>query len=147
MPLTANALWIIAAMLLLGGLALGMIVLLGSIRLPMLARGEVKIRDIALSRAAWPDRAKQVSNAFDNQFQLPVLFYVAGLLSILFGATLLEVLLAWVFVILRFVHAFIHTRSNNVFQRFWMYTAGLIVLMIFWVDLVIRLLVAAAGTG
>ena len=43
----------------------------GSVR-----RGETKIRDIALRQPAWPERATKISNCFDSQFQLPLLFYV-----------------------------------------------------------------------
>ena len=68
---------LIVAMLAQGALALGLVWYLGSIRIPMILRGEVSIRDIALSRQGWPEREKQVSNAVDNQFQLPLLFYVA----------------------------------------------------------------------
>ena len=87
----------------------------------------------------------QLGNAVDNQFQLPVLFYVACLIAIGFGATLLEVLLAAAFVVTRYVHAFIHVTSNNVVRRFAASTAGLVLLCLFWLDLLVRALVLAFG--
>jgi len=140
-----NTLWLIGAMLLQGGLALGLLFYLGSIRLPMIARGEVRIEKIAVDRSGWPEREHKVSNAFDNQFQLPVLFYVACLVAIHFVPTLLEVLLALGFVVTRYVHAFIHVTSNHVVRRFSAYTAGLVLLCLFWVDLLVRLLLVATG--
>lgn len=145
MTLTPNALWLVLAMLLQGGLALGLLWYLGTVRIPMVTRGEVRIKDIALERSGWPEREHKVSNAFDNQFQLPVLFYVACLIAIGFGATLLEVLLAAAFVVTRYVHAFIHVTSNNVVRRFAAYTAGLVLLCLFWLDLLVRTLVLAFG--
>ncbi|MDB5542089.1 MAG: hypothetical protein JWQ89_3816 [Devosia sp.] len=147
MILTPNALWLVAAILAQGGLALGLLWYLGTIRLPMVARGEVKIGDIALSREGWPERERKVSNAFDNQFQLPVLFYVACLLAIGFGANLLEVLLALAFVVSRYVHAFIHVTTNHVVRRFWAHFAGLVVLCLLWLDLLVRLICLAFGAN
>ncbi|MGV3490103.1 MAG: MAPEG family protein [Devosia sp.] len=140
-----NALWLIGAMLLQGALALALLFYLGSVRLPMVSRGEVKIRDIAVDRGGWPETEHKVSNAFDNQFQLPVLFYVTGLIALYFGPTLLEVALAFLFVATRYVHAFIHVTSNNVPRRFFAYFAGLIALCLLWVDLLVRLLLVAFG--
>jgi hypothetical protein len=143
--LTANALWLIAALLLQGALALGLIWYLGSIRIPLITAGKVRIGDIALSHEAWPDREKQISNAFDNQFQLPVLFYVGSFAALYFGPTWLEVLLVWLFVISRYVHAVIHVTDNHVIRRFWAYLVGLSVLCILWLDLAIRLILIAVG--
>ena len=145
--MTPNALLLIASMLALGALALGILFYLGTVRLPMIVKGEVRIKDVAISRDGWPEREKQVSNAFDNQFQLPVLFYVAAIVALTFGPTLLEVLLAWVFVILRFIHAYIHVTDNHVTRRFWTYTAGLLVLCALWLDLAIRLVLIALGAA
>jgi len=145
LPLDAAAYWLIGAMLLQGALALGLIWYLGFVRIPMIVRGEVRVREIALSRTAWPEREKQVSNAVDNQFQLPVLFHVACLLSLAFGSGPLEVVLALAFVLSRYVHAFIHVTSNHVIRRFWAYTAGLALLCGLWLVLVVRLVLVATG--
>lgn len=82
MSLSAGTLWLIGAVLAQGALALGLLFYLGSIRVPMILRGEVRTEAIAVNREGWPKREWQVSNAFDNQFQLPVLFYVAAALAL-----------------------------------------------------------------
>ena len=143
--MTGNSLWLIFAMLAQGVLALALLLHLGFHRVPMVLRGKVRIEDIALDKEAWPERARQASNAFDNQFQLPVLFYVACFVAIGFGATLFEVVLAALFVLIRYVHAFIHITSNHVVRRFQAYFAGLALLCIFWADLLVRLLLIALG--
>ena len=136
------ALWLIAAILAQGALALGLLWYLGTIRIPMVMKGEVRIDDIALDRNAWPKRERQASNAFDNQFQLPVLFYVGALLALYFGPGIIEVGLAWLFVVTRYVHAWVHVTDNHVIRRFAAYFAGLVVLCVFWLDLVVRLFLA-----
>lgn len=135
---------LIVAMLAQGALALGLVWYLGSIRIPMILRGEVSIRDIALSRQGWPEREKQVSNAVDNQFQLPLLFYVACGLALALGPTWFDLGLAWAFVVSRYLHAAIHITDNNVIRRFWAYTVGLGILTVFWLVLVLQLMAVAS---
>lgn len=134
--------WLIAAVLAQGALALGLLWYLGTIRIPMITRGEVRIGDIALERTGWPRRERQASNAFDNQFQLPVLFYVGAGLALYFDPTLFELVLAWLFVLTRYVHAFVHVTDNHVIRRFAAYFAGLALLCLLWLDLVVRLFLA-----
>ncbi len=125
-------------------LTLGILVLMGRERVPRVMRGEIAVADIAVDRSAYPLRARLLSNSFDNQFQLPVLFYVA-VLTVLWsgGAGLVDVLLAWAFVVLRYLHAAIHITTNRVHRRFAAYGAGLVVLVLLWLWLVLRLVVLA----
>ena len=135
--------WLIAAMLAQGALALGLAWYLGFVRIPMIMRGEVKIRDIALSRDGWPERERKLSNALDNQFQLPVLFYAGSIVAIFVGPTWFDLVLAWAFVATRYVHAAIHISDNHVVRRFWAYTAGLVVLTLFWLAIIVQLIVVS----
>ena len=144
--MTATALWIIAAVLAQGAIAFLLLWRLGAIRIPLVTRGKIHIGEIALSRDPWPIEEKRVSNAFDNQFQLPVLFYVACGVSLYYGPIWLEALLAWVFVLSRIVHAAVFAIDNNVIRRFSAYTTGFIVLAILWIDLAVRLLLIAFGS-
>ena len=125
-------------------LTFGILVWMGVERVPRVARGEIAVKDIAVERDAYPLKARLLSNSFDNQFQLPVLFYVAALLALWSGsAGWVELVLAWLFVALRYVHAAIHVTTNRVYRRFALYTAGLVVLALLWLWLVLRLVVLA----
>ena len=139
MTLTAKLLILaIAAQVLL---TVVILVLMGRERVPRVMSGEIAVKDIAVDRDAYPLRARLLSNNFDNQFQLPVLFYVAALLALWSGSTnLAEVFFAWAFVALRYVHSAIHVSTNRLHQRFAVYTAGLAVLVILWLLLLLRLL-------
>ncbi len=122
-------------------LTLSILVALGVERVPRIARGEIKVADIAVERTAYPLRARLLSNNLDNQFQLPVLFFVAALLALWAGASpWWEVLAAWLFVLLRYVHAAIHVTTNRVYRRFFAYAAGLAVLAVLWLMLLIRII-------
>jgi hypothetical protein len=137
--------WLIAAMLAQGTLAIGLLWYLGTIRVPMIMRGEVKVRDMALSREPWPEREKKVSNAFDNQFQLPVLFYVGCVVAMFVGPTWFDLVLAWAFVVTRYIHAVIHVTDNHVIRRFWAYASGLAILTLFWLVLIVQLIVVSTA--
>lgn len=131
---------IVAAQVLL---TMAILVWMGMERVPRVARGEIAMADIAVDRDAYPLKARLLSNNFDNQFQLPVLFYVAALLSLLMGGTgWVEVILASLFVALRYGHAWVHVTTNRVFRRFSVYFAGLVVLGLLWVWLVLRIILA-----
>ena len=124
-------------------LTLGILVWMGFERVPRVARGEIAVKDIAVERQGYPLRARLLSNNFDNQFQLPVLFYVAALLLRWSGhAGWVELVLAWLFVALRYGHAAVHVTTNRVYRRFFTYTAGLVVLAVLWVWLVVRLILS-----
>lgn len=142
MPLVAKLLILAVAAQVF--LTIAILMLMGRERVPRVMSGEIAVKDIAVDRDAYPLRARLLSNNFDNQFQLPVLFYVAALLALL--ATVpgwIDVILAWLFVGLRYAHAFVHVTTNRVHRRFALYTAGLAVLALFWLWLVLRLVVLA----
>ena len=114
---------------------------LGSGRLRTLSAGNTKVRDIALGESNWPADVTQVGNCFNNQFQLPMLFYVLVVLAlVLHKADLLFVIMSWIFVISRIVHAGVHITSNNVNQRFAAYTVGMVVLLLMWAIFAVRIL-------
>jgi hypothetical protein len=103
--------------------------------------GKVHMRDIALGQQNWPQRTTQIANAYQNQLELPVLFYVVTILAWSTGqADLVFVVLAWVFVVLRLAHAAIHVTSNRVPRRFAFFAAGCFVLLAMWGLFAFRLL-------
>ena len=122
------------------GLTFFLLFMTASARTRSLTSGEVKFKDIALGKN-WPDRAAQIGNSFNNQFQLPVLFYVLVAIALpLRHAGLVFVLLSWVFVVTRFAHAGVFITSNNVKRRFYAWFAGVLVLLAMWLYFAIRIL-------
>jgi hypothetical protein len=104
-------------------------------------KGDIKAQNIALREPNWPPHITQVSNAYHNQLELPVLFYVLTILAwITRHADLLFVVLAWIFVLSRLVHAYIHVTDNNVNRRGPAFGLGALVLTIMWLIFMIRIL-------
>ena len=121
-------------------LVFGLMIWMGKERQTALRRGEVHHRDIALREPKWPPKAMQVANCFSNQFEIPVLFYVVTVLALITRQVdLLFVSLSWLFVVSRYVHAYIHTTSNRVSRRGIVYGLGVLIVIALWVDLALRL--------
>jgi hypothetical protein len=103
--------------------------------------GAVQPDNIALREPNWPKRTTQLANAFANQFELPVLFYVLTILEyVTHLAGIVFVVLAWVFVISRLLHAYVHVTSNIVRLRGALYGVGAFVLIIMWVIYIVEVL-------
>jgi hypothetical protein len=114
---------------------------MATLRTSSIKRGEVKIRDIALGQEGWNERSTKIGNCYHNQFQLPVLFYaVVAFAMITRKADLVFVLLAWLFVLTRLAHAYIHTTSNYVPRRAQAFFVGAMLLLAMWIYLAVRVL-------
>jgi hypothetical protein len=117
--------------------------LMGRSRLRALKGRELHLRDIALGQNAWPPKPARYGRAYENQFELPMLFYVLVVLAHLtHKADLLFVILAWVFVLARLAHAYIHVTTNHVPRRFAAFLMGMGVLVLMWLIFAIRVLAA-----
>ena len=103
--------------------------------------GVVRAEDIALREPNWSKPTLQVAYAFSNQLELPVLFYVLTILEyVTHLAGIVFVVLAWVFVIFRLLHAYVHVTSNIVRLRGALYGVGAFVLIIMWVIYIVEVL-------
>jgi hypothetical protein len=96
----------------------------------------------------WRGRAFGASEAksravqdFNDELELPVLFYVLIALALpLRHADLVIVMLSWVFVITRFVHAGIFASASNGRQRSPAWLASVLVLLAMWLYFALKLL-------
>lgn len=88
------------------------------------------------------------SDNFMNLFELPVLFYVLALA--LYATNLVDGLylgLAWLYVLLRYVHSLIHLTYNRVMHRFYVFAASGIVLWILWGRFAVQLVGRLVADG
>jgi hypothetical protein len=88
-----------------------------------------------------PAESLFVRNNLTNQFELPILFHACCLALYAVGAAgLFAVVLAWIFVLSRYVHAYIHVTSNRIRYRQPAFSLGLLVLAIMCVWLAIAII-------
>jgi len=113
------------------------------LRVQAVRNREVHPRDVALREPNWPPRVLKVVYAFQNQLELPLLIYVLTILAWITGqADLLFLVLAWIFVVLRILHAAVHVSSNNLAQRAILFLAGAVVLAVMWLVFALRILLS-----
>ncbi|MCV0395575.1 MAG: MAPEG family protein [Rhizobiaceae bacterium] len=90
-----------------------------------------------------PPQSLFVRNSLANQFELPVLFHIGCLaLYATNGATFVAVIVAWIFVASRYVHAFIHVTTNRIRWRRPAFTLGFLANLVLWIMLAIRIAAA-----
>lgn len=69
-----------------------------------------------------------------NQFELPVLFHAVCLaLFATNGVSFVAVALAWLFIVARYLHAFVHVTSNDLRYRSPLFAAGFVILVVLWI--------------
>ena len=82
-----------------------------------------------------PERVTVTTRSFNNMFEIPVLFYIAGTLSLaLDQVTTFSLIIAWGFVLSRIFHTWIHLSYNNILHRMKAYWIGLILVFILWIE-------------
>ena len=112
---------------------------MGRERFAAIRAGEVKTAEGSPRGFGWRGRAQQVSDCFHHQLELPVFFYVCVTLALVTkAADLVFVVLSWVFVALRVLHAVEHTGPNRIKRRFQLFLAGALVLMALWTWLALK---------
>lgn len=98
-------------------------------------------RELAMGRVDWPDDASKRAANLRNQFELPVLFYVLVAFALITkGADSIMIVMAWLFVLTRVIHAAIHIGPNKVRWRTPAFALGCLFLMIMWVRLALHVL-------
>jgi hypothetical protein len=85
------------------------------------------------------------ANNFRNLFEMPVLYFaIVPLLMITHQANHVQVALAWVFVLLRVIHSFIHIVVRKVQLRAPIYWLGSAALMAMWIGFAVDIASASA---
>jgi hypothetical protein len=88
-----------------------------------------------------PQESIFASNNLRNQFELPVLFCVVVLcIYVTHGNTILTLALAWLFVLLRYLHALVHVTSNDMRLRSPLFALGYFVLGVLWLIFALHIL-------
>jgi len=105
--------------------------------------GVTRPENVALREPNWSQRSLQVGYSYANQFELPVLFYVLTILAWMTRhADLIFVVLAWIFVIFRYLQAYVHVTSNRVRLRGAFFGVSALVLAIMWLIYIVEILTA-----
>ena len=89
----------------------------------------IKLRD----RGEEARESHLVNRNIANQFELPVLFHIACLLLYITDAdNIVTVVLAWLFVLSRYAHSYVHVTSNRLRQRGVLFGIGFALVVCLW---------------
>lgn len=92
------------------------------------------------SGASEPEASLKLSRHFSNCFEAPTLFYVVCLAAIVTQVgTVMFIAMAWAYVLLRCIHAIVHTGSNHLQTRIYAYFSSWFVLLAMWISLLFQL--------
>lgn len=108
---------------------------LGFMRFRSIGQRTVNPKDYVLmtGQDQWPVMMQRLSRSFQNQLEMPVLFYVLAVLILVTGVQSVMLLnLAWAYVGLRYLHALVHVVYNNVLYRFSVFVISCLVLLVMW---------------
>lgn len=99
------------------------------------AAGHVTTEDFKFGESARvPAQAAIANRNYMNLLEVPMLFYVGGLMYVVAGRVDTPALVvAWAYVALRAIHSLIHLTSNDVRQRLVAFGLSNVVLIAFWV--------------
>jgi hypothetical protein len=122
-----HIIWPVLAQVLL---TLTMLIVLGARKAKAVKTAAVNRQQAALNNRVWPEDVVKVSNNIANQFEVPVLFYVLCLVLYNINAVgMVAIVLAWLFALSRFAHAYVHIGSNYVPMRLRLFMLGCFVLI------------------
>jgi len=138
---TLNPVHILFPIVAMVALVVFVVVRLARSRIRAVRKRDISVRFYELFQGSEePDEPRAFSRHLTNLFELPILFYVACIVAYAsVQVDLLLVLLAWLFVVSRYVHSYIHLTSNIVIYRFRVYGIGLALLVLMWLTLTIHL--------
>ncbi len=95
-------------------------------------------------RPTFTGRSGQVSNAYHNLVELPVLFYAVVAFAMATNADDgLMIILAWIYVAFRAAQALIHATYNKIIHRFSAFLGSVIVLAVMWIKLFLHVATAS----
>ncbi|MDA0687532.1 MAG: MAPEG family protein [Proteobacteria bacterium] len=108
------------------------------VRISSIRKGDVSLSYYSLFEGQEvPEMVTKTRHHFANLFEVPVLFYSAGILYVALELTdPFPVYCAWVFVGARLIHTSIHLGYNNVLHRLVAFGIGNLAVLAMWLAIV-----------
>ena len=135
-----NPAWIFWPVIVQALVTLWMYVPMSRARVAAVKAGAARASDFRLPNVDEKPETRQLANAVGNQFELPVLFF-ALCLSVHAAGRVDAVMLAgaWLFVVLKTVHSYVHATSNRLRHRRPVFMAAWLTCIALWLWFAVRL--------
>lgn len=103
------------------------------LRIKGVKSGKVKIGQFRLNNGEIPTDIILAARNYSNLFEVPTLFYISGTIAIVMDVESVSLTtFAWLFVLSRLIHSWIHLTYNNVIHRLWAFMAGNFCVLAMW---------------
>ncbi|WP_129790968.1 MAPEG family protein [Sphingosinicella sp. CPCC 101087] len=112
-------------------------------RIGHIRRNPPRPEDFATGAAAmrYFEPVEMPANNLRNLFEMPVLYFaLVPLLLVTAQAGPVQVVLAWIYVVLRAAHSWIHIVPKQVQPRFFVFFASCVVLAAMWIGFAVNIL-------
>ncbi len=133
--------WLIVAMFTQVFLTFTVMYIMGKRRVRAAKQKTIEMKDfltMELEKAG--DNVRVADRNFINQFEMPVLFFIACLTALQVNAVgTVFVALAWLYVALRIIHSVIHLTSNTLKSRYYSFVVSSFIMLIMWVLILVRI--------
>jgi len=123
-------------------LTLALYVMLLRVKIAAFKNKEVDKSRVMLHDDAWPPSVIKVNNNITNQFHVPMLFF--ALITIIYvtnTVTLFDHAVAWIFVLSRIAHSYIHIGPNTQPLRRQTFTASVAMVFLLLISAAVSLFV------
>ncbi len=140
MPVELQILYPVFALILLNFLVLGV---MSARRFKAIRSKKVDVRYFKTYKNEYevPVDVQTASRHYINLFELPILFYALIPFILLYGKQdSITVILSWIFVAARYMHAGIHMFGNKLMWRGGIFGIGVFTLLILWVRFFLQML-------
>lgn len=90
---------------------------------------------------SFPESVIKTTRCFNNQFEVPVLFYVGCLFYVALNvSSVVGLYFAWAFVVLRVMHAYIHITYNHLLHRIIVFWLAVFMVLGLWITLMLNVM-------
>jgi hypothetical protein len=87
------------------------------------------------------EKLRVASRHVINLYEAPVLFYTVSIIAYVTGVGgFAIVVMAWAYVLLRYLHSYVHLTSNKVLLRFRLFASSQAVLVALWITVFVAVL-------
>lgn len=91
----------------------------------------------AYTEAPPPEYSRIAERHYENQFEVPTLFFPVGVMHFALGmANSLTLILMWLFVASRLLHTFTHLGSNNIKVRMIFFMISWVMIVALWAQMI-----------
>ena len=116
-------------------------IILSKVRVQLFKDGKATLESFSIGEGQ-PSESIKLNNVLKNQFELPILFYVVCLsLYVTQTVTIINLALAFLFVLFKALHIKEHIKDNVVKKRRNLFVRATQILLLLWVGFIIQLII------